>query len=369
MTRHHAPTSTLRSRARRVLRGGVVTAAAVALPVLGVPAVASAAPTASTTPSATAAATWLAHQFNSSGYIPEKPGGAAPDYSDTEQALVALASTGPDTAVKGTASKALTYLEAHARAASRATVNGKAVVDPGLDAFLLLAAHALGANPRKFGDLDLVTRLLSTIRTSGSAKGLFGVASPTYDGAYREGVALAALAGAGGVARSQVAPAISWTQKQECLDGAWEAYRTNTAARCAQRDPATYSGPDTNSTALAVEGLQAWNATIPHNALGFLEALQNRDGGWSYYGGSPSDADSTSVVRQALVALHAAHLAKLTKSGGTPASLLASYQITSGASKGALAYEPDDDALSANLLATEQAVPAIELRAFPFKVS
>jgi hypothetical protein len=323
----------------------------------------SATPHRTAAPNADAAAHWLAIQFNAKGYIPTA-GASTPDYSDTAQALLALAATGSQ---KATARRALDYLEAHVRPAIAAVVSGKTVTDPGAAAFLILDAAALGARPRSFGGVDLVTRLLATMRTEGRDRGLFGAAEPTYDGAYREGLSLAALAGAGEVTRSQVAPAIAWTQRQQCADGAWQSYRTETSTRCARRDPKTYSGPDTNSTALAVEGLSAWKAAIPHDALAFLEAVQNRDGGWSYYGGGPSDTDSTAVVRQALVALRAAHASKLTKKGGTPASLLARDQIVSGPSAGAIAFQPNTNgSLTANLLATEQAVPAIELRALPF---
>jgi hypothetical protein len=314
-------------------------------------------------PDAPAAARWLADQFNAKGFVPN-PGASTPDYSDTAQALLALASTGTE---KATARRALGYLEAHVRAEITEVVSGQRVTDPGAAAFLILDAHALGARPRDFGGVDLVTKLLATMRTSGRDRGLFGAATPQYDGAYREGLSLAALAGAGGVTRSQAAPAIAWTQRQQCDDGAWEAYRTETSTRCARRDPKTYSGPDTNSTALALEGLAAWKAAIPHPAVAFLEAVQNRDGGWSFYGGGPSDADSTAVVRQALVARHAAHARTLTQKGGTPASLLAGDQIPSGPSAGAIAFQPGPDGtLTASRLATEQAVPAIELRALPF---
>jgi hypothetical protein len=355
--------STGRGRRRSV---AVASVAVVSLLLTAGPALA--APSARTlknrTPNGAAAAAWLARQFNAKGYIPTAGSKtAAPDYSDSAQALLALAASGTQ---KATAKKALGYLEAHVRPALGDTARVAAATDPGAAAFLILDAHALGANPRSFGGVNLVTKLLATMRTSGRDRGLFGSAAPTYDGAYRQGLSLAALAGAGGVSRAQVAPAITWAQRQECRDGAWQAYRSTTTKPCLRRDPTTYSGPDTNSTALAVEGLVAWKATIHTDVVTFLEAVQNRDGGWSYYGGPPSDADSTSVVRQALVALHKAHSAKLVKKGGTPATLLGSYQLTGGPSAGALAFEPESGSLTANLLATEQAVPAIEQLALPF---
>ena len=66
---------------------------------------------------------------------------------------------------------------------------------PGQLALLILDAHAMGVNPKAFGATDLVSCLLATERTSGTDKVLFGAQDATYDGAYRQGLSLAALAG------------------------------------------------------------------------------------------------------------------------------------------------------------------------------
>ena len=49
-------------------------------------------------------------------------------------------------------------------------------------------------SPTSFGGTNLVARLLATQRTTGTDAGLFGAQDPTFDGAYRQGLALAALA-------------------------------------------------------------------------------------------------------------------------------------------------------------------------------
>jgi hypothetical protein len=306
-----------------------------------------------------AAAAWLATQFDGHPYIPgSKPN--EPDYSDTAQAVLALAASGTQTA---TVSAAMGYLRSHVAAEITTTVDGKKVGDPGAIAFLILDAHATGGSARVFGGVNLVDDLLATMRTTGSDAGLFGASEPTYDGAYRQGLSLAALAGVD-TSASRMAPAVAWLERQQCTSGGWEAYRADTSVACTPRDPKTYSGPDTNSTALAAEGLEAAGATLPHPVFPFLLAAQDTDGGWGYYGG-PSDPDSTAVVIQGLDALHRAHDKAVVRPGGTPQSALRGFQITSGDDAGAFFY-PSSGAPTPNLLSTEQAVPALEGLAFPF---
>ena len=129
---------------------------------------------------------------------------------------------------------------------------------PGQLALLILDAHALGVSPTSFGGTDLVARLLATQRTTGADAGLFGVQDPTYDGAYRQGLSLAALAAVGTTSGAAVTAAESWLTGQQCGDGGWTSYIT--AANPCNGKPAKYEGPDTNSTALAVEGLEAQHA-------------------------------------------------------------------------------------------------------------
>ena len=106
---------------------------------------------------------------------------------------------------------------------------------------------------------DLVARLLATARTTGPDRGLFGAADPTYDGPIRQGLALAALKAAGvPVGTAAVAAGINWLTRQQCANGLWESYRASTARACPAADPNTFSGPDTNSTGLAVQGLAAY---------------------------------------------------------------------------------------------------------------
>lgn len=337
---------------RAVTRAALASAAVVVACGLAIPATAARLrPQAATLPQPAAAkraASWLSHQVTAKGDLVSD--GKADD-SDTALAVLALAAAGDHAVAK----RALTYLEAHVDA--YVTEDGSD--GPGELATLILGAKALGMKPTSFGGTNLVSRLLATLQTTGANAGLFGAQDPTYDGAYRQGLALSALAAAGVRDTTQLQPAIRWLQHQQCANGAWEADRTSTTSPCPPSDPTTYSGPDTNSTALAVEGLVAQHATIPVSPVSFLASLEQPSGGFGYYGGA-ADPDSTALVIQALVALgKRVNAAPFLKGAKDPASALLSFQLHGGAF-----FYPGSKA--ANDLSTEQALPALEKDAFPF---
>ena len=280
--------------------------------------------------------------------------------------VLALASTGTDPSA---AHRALAYLETH--------VNDDVDVDgsdgPGQLALLILDVHALGGNPWSVGGTDLVSRLLATERTSGADKGLFGAQDPTYDGAYRQGLALAALAGAGVTSQAQVGSAESWLLGQQCPDGGWTSFITSDNP--CTGDPADFEGPDTNSTALAVQGLSAQGvlgSTAAGKAATFIRGAQDSDGGWGYEPGTArapgsTDPDSTALVIQAILALGQSPSAVgFDRGKANPISALLSFQLTSGSGKGAFLYP---GSTAPNLLATYQAVPAAASVKLPFNLA
>ena len=62
-------------------------------------------------------------------------------------------------------------------------------------------------------------------------------------------------------------------------------------------DPAAYSGPDSNSTAMAAMALRAAGENqAARAAVRYLRGIQNRDGGFPYYAGGTSDANSTGLT-------------------------------------------------------------------------
>jgi hypothetical protein len=244
-------------------------------------------------------------------------------------------------------------------------------------ATVILVAQAMGVDPTTFGGTapvnNLVARLEATQQTSGADAGLFGTADPVYDGAFRQGLSLMALANAGlSNADPVVAAGVTWLQNQQCSDGGWQGYRSDLSTPCPAPDPATFAGPDTNSTSLAVQALVTTGSTFDVDPTSFFESAQNPDGGFGLIGAptEAADADSTGEVVQALVALGELGNPAFTESGGaTPLTALASFQLGCSAPKakrGAFAFQPKSDgALKPDLLATLQAVPGAAEVAFP----
>lgn len=128
--------------------------------------------------------------------------------------------------------------------------------------------------------------------------GLFGQADPTYDGVFRQSLAIIAL----DEATDRVpATALAWLVRQQCADGSFQAYRADTAGACAAPDPASFTGPDSNSTALAILAFDAAGRdALARRALTPLLRAQNTDGGWGYTLGAASDVNSTGLVLAAL---------------------------------------------------------------------
>lgn len=187
-------------------------------------------------------------------------------------------------------------------------------------------------------------------------KALYGKGDPTYDGVWRQSMALLALDAAGAKPARE---AVAWLAGQQCEDGSFTAYRADTGAGCdAKKTPG-----DTNATAAAVQALAAVggeNGTVD-KSLAWLRSVQNKDGGWGYNPGSASDANSVSVV----VGAHTAagrKPEKITKDGKSPYDALSSLQLgcdAKEASRGAFAYQPGKDGkLAANDDATAAAVLA-----------
>ncbi len=312
---------------------------------------------------AQAGAGWLGRQFKGHAFIGTK---RKPNPGSTAEAVLALAAAG----VGGTtATAAIGWLEDN----FESYVSSGGVDDAGSLATVILAAQAMGVDPTTFGGHqaanNLVARLEATQQTTGSDAGLFGTQDPEFDGAFRQGLALMALANQG-ISNSVTAAGVSWLKNQQCSDGGWMSYRAATGSGnpCSPPDPATFSGPDTNSTALAVEGLVASGASFPANPTSFFVSAQNSDGGFGYIGASSQspDPDSTGLVIQALVALGqlggaCVHPVR----GATPLSALETFQFgckASSSRRGAFVYP---GVKGPNVLATLQAVPGEAQVAFP----
>ena len=331
--------------------------------------IAAAGPAAAAPPStdhptnAKAAAAWLSTQVNAQGFIESSFTPGAPDLSTTAQAVPALVAAG----VGGTTiTKLLDYLGAHVSDFAVDDTDPLNPVDkPGALAYLVLAAEAGGADPTAFGTpaTDLVARLHATEQTSGNDAGLFGSGSPTFDGAFREGLAFLALDTAG---ETPSATAIAWLADQQCDSGLWMAYRADTSVACSTPDPADFTSPDTNSTALgvlAMHSVGAGGAVAATAGANALKAVRNSGGGWglSAAAAQPTDANSTGLVADALLA-----------TGGTPdaAALAAIESLQLGcdadaADRGGIAFQDFGSGLLPDAFATVQAVPALAGASLP----
>ena len=350
----------------RPVRGFVAASVAALVVVVGTlgasvaPAGAASATTVPQVGAARAAAQWLAGQFNSSGYVANASG--SPNYSETVQSLLALAAANVDLPLARTG---LAYVEANADAyAANVGVTGED--GPGQLAYLILLAHAFGVSPTDFGGTNLVTRLLATEQTSGDNPGLFGTDAQLADydaGTFDQGLALVALKAAG---VSADATTDSWLEQQQCPDGGWAL--PDQALNACTGDPALGEGPDTNTTSLALEGLEgqgALGSTAESDAIGFLQAGQNADGGWAYSPNAAdnhqtSDPNSTSLVIQALLTLgRSPDTAPFDLGNGhNPTSVLLSFQIGTGPDAGGISY-PGDGATTGNVYATMQTVAVL----------
>jgi hypothetical protein len=312
---------------------------------------------------------WLARQIEATGGHLESFG--KPDPANTAYAVVSLHAAG----VGGHASRlALRYLRAHLGAALK--IGGRDA--PGRLAYVILATVSAGRNPTRFGGNDprnnLVTRLLRTAHTAGHDKGMFGSQSPAYDGAFRQGLALAALAAAGRQARQpKVAAAIDWLRDQQCPNGMWVAYRARTGRKCPPVNLQTFTGPDTNSTSLAVQGLAAYDRQPRRRRLlDRLHDIQSHDGGFPYLAkaGQASDPDSTALSIQAILAVKGApgSAVWMTHNSG-PYRALAAYQLRCQAPKpdrGAFYFPGSHDP---NVLATVPSVQASAATILPLPAS
>lgn len=146
--------------------------------------------------------------------------------------------------------------------------------------------------------LALAVSVPPAIAQPANDAGLFGSADPTYDGVYRQSYALMGLA----AAQADVPDsAIAWLIAQQCDDGSFMGYRPDTDVPCPASDPANFTGPDTNSTALALAALVIVSngsdaESAARAAQDWLLRQQTTGGGFPYYAGGQPDTNSTGLA-------------------------------------------------------------------------
>ncbi|MFD6290049.1 prenyltransferase/squalene oxidase repeat-containing protein [Streptomyces sp. NPDC060205] len=192
--------------------------------------------------------------------------------------------------------------------------------------------------------------------------GLYGSTDPTYDGVWRQSLALLAQHTVG---VRPAAKAVDWLTGQQCANGGFAAYRADPAAQC---DAKTQI--DTNSTGAALQALTALDADdtaaadATAAAVKWLKSVQNEDGGWGYLPGGASDTNSTSVVIGALEAADTDTEDLRSKDDRTPYDALLGLALPCGKGDkaggndgGAFAFQPDKKGkLAANADATAAGV-------------
>lgn len=265
-----------------------------------------------------------------SGFSPESTVGSTAD------AVHAIVAAGGDLATfDQDGNTPLTYLADHAAAVDNAGDLAK----------MVMAVVAAGENPRTLGGVDSVARL----EGMANGDGLFITQNDTF---FSHILAVLALASVERPLPDGAAAAIVDAQQES---GAWAW------------DGTTGTDADTNTTAFAVQALVAAgepaDGKAVSGALDYYRSIQNTDGGWPYQSpssfGTDTDANSTALTIQALIAAGEDPAGWTTDEGGDPVSTLEAFQNESGAFAWQAAVPGD------NLLATVQALPALAGQAFP----
>ncbi len=149
--------------------------------------------------------------------------------------------------------------------------------DPGSVERTILALHAAGANPAELAGEDLVARLERDIGRDGSVEQLCNLTA----------FAILALRAAG---RPVPARSLAWLARQQDDDGGF-----NYATRGGGSDV-----DDTGAVLAALAG--SGHAAVMQRGVRFLRAAQNRDGGFPSQPGGSSNAQSTALAVQGLLA-------------------------------------------------------------------
>lgn len=309
------------------------------------------------------AALWLASQVGPDGTATSPFSAGAVDVSSTVDIALSLAATGVDQAAFD---RAMGWIVANA---GEVIAPDGGATGPGLTGVLLMLAAATGTDPTNFGGVNLLTALSSTLGLS--EPGLYGSLDPTYDGVFRQSLALLGLASVG---QTPPAAAVDWLVDQRCApgegdalaDGGWTAYR-DVADPCTAPNPNSYTGADNDSTSLAMMALAALPGytTEVAGGLGFLSRWQEPTGGFAWFGGSDAVPNSTSLAVAAIVSAgEDPTVGQWVRNGVNPVQWMTEQQIPCG--------EPDAGALTSiysdegpDQYATRQSVYGLSMVSFP----
>lgn len=172
---------------------------------------------------------------------------------------------------------------------------------PGSAAKLLLVAEAQHVNPQSFGGINLVGAIGGTEGGGGAPAGEYqNPSDTTYSASVLvQSLAVLALANSTGTAGPST-NAVNFLAGQQCTDNAFQvAIRADTSVDCKTSDD------DVDTTAYAIQALLATGEhAVADTAAAWLSSVERPDGGWGEAPGATSDANSTALAVEALVALH-----------------------------------------------------------------
>lgn len=223
------------------------------------------------------------------------------------------------------------------------TANGIAYAETGTGqaAKVVMAAVAIGLDPRAFGGVDLIEEMKDGFNSQTDFYGL---------SLYDHALYILAMAAAGEVVPDD---AITVVAERQLEDGSWAFDGTKIVGN-----------GDSNTTAIVIQALVAVGATEGDQIMHGLEYLAGiaLPGGFSFQPGpgAEPDANSTALVVQALIAAGEDPAAQqwLNVAGS-----LQAFQNESGSFSYQL--EPRDD----NLFASVQVIPAMTGQALPISAS
>lgn len=356
------PVSTIRRPAiRRLLAATVVVMLTAGTAAVTSATVGAAPPTSVPLARAQAGAHWLAGQVNPAGFVPGPTN--APNVGTTLQVAIGLADVGTE---KAAFDRIVAWAEANPELA---ITSGGSDDSAGNLGALLMIASAAGIAPTSFGGQDLPARLAATL--GDFAPGLYGAADPSYDGAFRQSLAILGLEANGVV---PPAAATGWLIDQQCdastpaATGGWEAYRMDTTVPCGTPGPSCFTCADTNSTAMAIQALIPVASFSGAGAgLDFLATVQGSSGGFPLGVGGEEDPNSTALVIQAIIAGgEDPSTGRWSQNGATPYPSLVSWQLgctAPAADRGAFTSPYSSGA--ADQFSTVQALWGLTGTAFP----
>lgn len=273
---------------------------------------------------------WLRTQMQADGSFAPAFGSAA---GLTADVVIGASAVGDNTSEWGLTTP-LDYLEAEAEAyASSAATTGK----------LVIAVTAAGRDPLAFGGIDLRAKLSSYVLTDTITLG--DNASDTSWG----------ILGWAALGREIPQSFVDGLLSLQQADGGWES--------------GPGFGTDSNTTALALQALNAANVAPSHDAVisavSYMQAQQSPSGGFCYASayGTDADANSSAYGIQGILAAGENPLAaSWLESDSSALDDILTFQLSTGPDAGAFEWKMGQ---GANILTTAQALPALIGKTLP----